>query len=66
LLACAWASKQRTLRHGLAQLAPRLGASSGAITEVLRARGWEGARPAELSPADYAALARALTDARGL
>lgn len=60
VLDAAWASRQRTLRHGLAPLAARLRLSSGHITEVLRARGWSAAKPEELSPKDWADLARAL------
>lgn len=63
LLAAAWASKGRTLRHGLAPLAAQLKLSSGTITEALRARDWEGKKPGELTPHDYAELALAL---RGL
>jgi 16S rRNA (adenine1518-N6/adenine1519-N6)-dimethyltransferase len=60
LLEAAWASKQRTLRHGLASLAAGKGLSSGAITEALRDRGWEGARPGELAPRDFVELAKVL------
>lgn len=60
VLEAAWESKERTLRHGLAALAPRLSTSSGRVTEALRAHGWEAARPADLAPRDWAELARAL------
>lgn len=60
VLDAAWASRHRTLRHGLAPLAAELRISSGAITEALRARGWAAAKPEHLSPGDYADLARAL------
>jgi 16S rRNA (adenine1518-N6/adenine1519-N6)-dimethyltransferase len=60
LLEHAWASRQRTLRHGLAPLANAWRISSGAITEALRARGWEQATPGDLAPADFAALVRDL------
>lgn len=60
VLAAAWASKHRTLRHGLAPLAAGLRISSGRVTEVLQDRGWSAARPGDLSPKDYADLARAL------
>lgn len=60
VLDAAWASRHRTLRHGLAPLAAALRISSGQVTEALRARGWSAAKPEQLSAADYADLARAL------
>jgi 16S rRNA (adenine1518-N6/adenine1519-N6)-dimethyltransferase len=69
VLDAAWASKRRTLRHGLAPLAARLRVSSGHITRVLEERGWSAARPGDLSPAQHADLARAIAtqppEARG-
>jgi 16S rRNA (adenine1518-N6/adenine1519-N6)-dimethyltransferase len=64
VLEAAWASKRRTLRHGLGTLGPALRISSGAITEALRRRGWERRLPGQLGPRDYAALAAELGAAR--
>lgn len=60
VLDAAWASRHRTLRHGLAPLAAELRLSSGRITEALRARDWAAAKPEALGPKDWADLARAL------
>ncbi|MGQ0536883.1 MAG: ribosomal RNA small subunit methyltransferase A [Methanobacteriota archaeon] len=62
LLAAAWDSKHRTLRHGLAPLAAELRVSSGSITAILRERGWEGMRANEIAPMDYYGLGEALAE----
>jgi 16S rRNA (adenine1518-N6/adenine1519-N6)-dimethyltransferase len=60
VLAMAWESKDRTMRHGLGRLGTELRISSARVTQVLRDLGLEAKTPKETSPEEFASLVRAL------
>lgn len=58
VLAAAWGSKRKTLRHSLAPLADQLGVPPVAITEILEQTGTRERTALEISPWEFGELAR--------